>query len=331
MEATLIHAIADPHRLEDAVRSVREELAPGFLANPGARHGYWMAQPGTGRLLILNLWDDGASMRAAAAVEGARRATVADRVGVRIMAVHHMEALGAHEEALDESPSIRWVRATWVSGLRSGQRRAISPLYREAVPDQARTCGFRASYWLADLDLGTGLGISCWEGPAETRDGEVSSRQRRRRLESVLGCTVVSVQEFEALGVAMTAAVRRPARRGGPVGRVPDNVRTRGTVLERPPGALLAVRGKPTDQVVVVVDGAVGLALGDRLDQLGPGHHFGGRRLLHRERHLCNVLATSRVRLQVISRREFHDIEHDAPSDAAELVHADAEPADPLA
>jgi hypothetical protein len=328
MEATLIHGIVDPRRLPEAVQSFRAELLPGFLGNPGARHGYWMADRTTGRLLILNVWEDSECMAAAAAVEGAHRATVNERVGVRTMAVQHMEVLGAHEETLDQSADIGWIRATWVSGLRPDRRRAVSPLYREVVPDQARSRGFCASYWLADPSVGVGLGLSCWEGPAEVREGEASSRRRRRRMEAVLGCSVVGLDEFEAVAVAAAddvAAVGIPSRSRG---ATPTRLRHVGTLLERPPGSLLAVSGERTDQVVVLVEGNAGLLHHDELNELGPGHHFGGRRVQERRRHAFSVLATSPVTVQVISRAEFRGILHDAPTAAAELVEGDAEPAE---
>jgi hypothetical protein len=328
MEATLIHAVADPRLLGEAIRSVRDELVPGFLANPGARHGYWMAHRSSGRLLILNVWDSAACMASAAAAEAARRKVAAERVGIRAMAVHHMQVLGAHEEALDQSPRIRWVRVTWVGDLQPDRRRAVSPLYREAVPDQARARGFCASYWLADRSLGFGLGLSCWEGPAEIRDGEGASRQRRRRMEALLGCRVTGVQEYEALGVATTATGGRPTPATASAAPIPARFIYTGTSIERPPGSLLAMSGEQTDQMVLLVGGRASLIRDHQVTPLGPGHHFGGRRLAARQRHVGSVLATSPVSLQVISRGEFHEIAHDTPATAAQFVADDAEPAD---
>ena len=324
MEATLIHGFVDPARLGEAIRCVHDELVPGFLANEGARHGYWMAHRPSGRLLIVNFWESTEAMVSAAASEGARRTLAAERIGARTLAVHDMSVLGEHEETLDTSPRIRWVRATWVDGLRPDREHAVSPLYREVVPDQVRTRGFCASYWLAGQSLGFGLGLSCWEGPAEIRDGEAASRRRRHRMEALLGCRVTAVHEYEALGAATTSAASPP---GGGTSAVASLTHA-GTPLERPPGSVLAVGGERTEELVILLGGKASLIREDELTPLVPGRHFGARRLARREPHVGSVLATSPVKLQVISRSEFRQLRHDAPDTAAQFVADDAEPAD---
>ncbi|MFN7150160.1 MAG: cyclic nucleotide-binding domain-containing protein [Microthrixaceae bacterium] len=328
MRATLVHASVDPERIPETARAVEAELVPGFLGHPGSRHSYWMAHRRSGRLLVLTVWDTQDHMDAAAASEAARRAIVGERCGVRIMGAHTMEVVGAHEEPIDRAPNVRWVRTTWVSGLGLLQRGGLPALYREAVPDQLRTRGFCASYWLVDSAVGAALGLSFWEGPTEIRDSARSGAHRRRRFEAVLGCTVEGVREYEAIGVASVVTDGpSPALSDRPVPTTGAAALERiGTPLDRPPGALLAVSGEQTDQVVVVLDGQV--ALIDRADlcRLAPGEHFGGRRILDRRTHAHTVMATSAVRLGVISRSEFTDLADSTPAVARELVEHDADP-----
>jgi hypothetical protein len=328
MRATLVHASIDPERIPETARAVETELVPGFLAHPGSRHAYWMAHRRSGRLLVLTVWDSLAHLDAATAEEAERRAVVGDRCGVRIMGVHTMEVVGAHEEPIDRAPEVRWVRATWVRGLGRHQQGELPALYREAVPDQLRTRGFCASYWLADTTVGAALGLSFWEGPTEIRDSTRSGARRRRRLEAVLGCTVEGVCEYEAIGVASVVA-------GDPTSTVTDHRRRTsatarlarvGTALERPPGALLAVSGEQTDQVVVVLDGQVALIDRAGLCTLAPGEHFGGRRILGRRAHAHTAMATTGVQLGVISRSEFADLADSTPEVVSELVEHDADP-----
>jgi heme-degrading monooxygenase HmoA len=327
MRATLVHASVDPDRIPETARAVEADLVPGFLAHAGSRHAYWMAHRRSGRLLVLTVWDTQDHLDAATAAEAARRAIVGERCGVRIMGVHTMEVVGAHEEPIDRAPAVRWVRVTWVRGLGRHQQGELPALYREAVPDQLRTRGFCASYWLADTTVGAAVGLSFWEGPTEIRDSTRSSARRRHRLEAVLGCTVEGVREYEAIGVASVVADRPGSapdrRRGAPGLAVLERL---GTPLDRPPGALLAVSGEQTDQVVVVLGGQVAVIDRAEVARLASGQHFGGRRILDRRAHAHTVMATSDVRLGVISRSEFADLADSTPAVASELVERDADP-----
>lgn len=331
MKATIVHASVDPDRISETARAVEAELVPGFLAHDGSRHAYWMAHRPSGRLLVLTVWDTRADLDAAASAEGARRAIVGERTGVRILGIHTMDVVGAHEEQIDRAPSVRWVRATWVRGLGPDQQGQLPALYREAVPDQLRTRGFCASYWLADTTVGAAFGLSFWEGPSEISDSIRSSHRRRRRFESVLGCTVEGVQEYEALGVASVVGADRavPTWAAAAHGRRPTGAATPleqlGTSLGRPPGALLAVSGERTDQVVVVLDGQVAVVDPSGLCRLAPGVHFGGARILERRTHAHTVMATTQVRLGVISRSEFADLAQSTPDVASELVEHDVD------
>lgn len=327
MKATLVHAKIDPDRISETARHVTAELVPGFLSHPGSRHAYWMAHRSSGRLLVLTVWDDEDHRSSAAAAEAARRAIVGERTGVRIMGVHAMDVVGAHEERIDQAPSVRWVRATWVRGLTPGQQGGLPALFHEAVPDQLRTRGFCASYWLADTTVGAAIGLSFWEGPSEIRDSLRSGHRRRRRFEAVLDCTIEGVMEYEALGVASTITApqatwpsERPRWAGGGVA-----LERIGTRLARPPGALLAVSGERTDQVVVLLDGQVALLDDAGLCRLAPGQHFGGRGILDRRVHAHTAMATTPVHVEVISRSEFTDLADSTPEMASELIDHDAD------
>lgn len=325
MQATLVHAAVPTARLGDAVRAVEQELVPGFLGRAGARHGYWMAHRRTGRLLLLTVWEDAWHRAASAAEEGAVRTRVAEAIGAHTLGVQQLEVVGAHEEGIDDAPRVRWVRATWVQGLRPDQSGRLPALFREVVPDQARTRGFCASYWLGDLDTGSALGLSFWQGPAEIRGSAAPGRELRRRSEALLGCRVAGVQEFEAIGVASkVAAGSRVSDLVAPP--TPAVLRSApGTVLDRPPGELLAVTGRRTDEVVVLLGGHAALVRGAELARLGPGDHFGAHGLRERLAHPGSVMATTVVRLHVLSRAEFTTLARERPEAADELLGGDAE------
>lgn len=330
MKATVVLARLEPGRIPDAARAVEEEVAPALCARAGARRGYWMVDRHSGQVLIVTVWADETARRAAAAAEGARRAVVGERVGLRVLGTQSFDVAGSVDEHLGSAPRVRWVRATWVAHIGADQRGVLPQLYHEAVPDQARTRGFCASYWLVDPLSGAGLGLSMWEGPDELRGSLTSSRRRRRRFEAVLGCTVDGVHEYEALAVAVAPDPRPPSHSPAPVGFSGTSVLARAlassTHIERPPGALLAVEGEQTDQVVIVARGSAVVVEGGDLRRLEPGEHFGGRRIEQRAVRPHTVMATACSRLGVLSRSELRDFGHAEPELLAALVHDDADP-----
>lgn len=325
MKATLVHAAIDPDRIAETARAVEDELAPGFLRHTGSRHAYWMAHRASGQLLVLTVWDNRADLEASSVAEAARRDRVAARAGVRILGVRTMDVIGALEDCIDQAPRVRWVRTTWVGGLGPVQRDELPALFREAVPDQLRTGGFCASYWLADPAAGAAVGLSFWEGPTEIRESERTSRPRRRRFEEVLGCTVDGVTEYEAIGVGSVIA-GRPFRSDAAATCGATQLRELGTLITRPPGTLLAVSGESTEQVVVILEGRAALVGRSGLGRLDPGTHFGGHRILARRTHAHTVMATTPVKIGVISRPEFADLAASTPEVARVLVDLDADP-----
>lgn len=340
MRAMVVHATTDPRRLAVLGQVVRTELGPQFLSHPGAHHGYWMADRTTGHLLAITVWDSDELMASAAALDGAERAVVAERNGLRILSVHELEVIGAHETAMSAEPHLRWVRATWVDGLVPSVHGRLPQLYREAVPDQARSRGFCASYWLADLATGSALGLSMWEGPAELSDSALNSRRRRARFEELLGCRVGAVAEYQALGVAQPPARAQAAelratavgQRSSVLASTDEHVATGrvlrsqpdlGTTIECPPGALLAVRGDRAYQVVFLLDGQAALVRDADVVPIASGSHFGASSAARTQASPATVLATSPVKVHVFSRTEFGAVADRLPSVADDLIAHD--------
>jgi len=207
MLAKLVDAAIDPARLDVAVAALEAELIPGFLAQEGAVRGYWCADTGTGHVLTVTLWRDADSLLAAAAADGVARATVGDRVGLRLRSVQTLPVL-AHSHGTDASadPSDPGsIRVTWVDGVAPAMRDLVPRNYRSTLADQHATAGFRGSYWLGDERSVEGCALSLWDGSAHLDAGVDASHRRRRRLARTMGIHVSSVREYQVFGVADTA------------------------------------------------------------------------------------------------------------------------------
>lgn len=207
MLAKLVQADMDARLIDDAAKAVEQELIPSFVAYPGARHGYWMANRQSGQVLALTCWSDGDSLEAARAEDGRERARVAERIGLRVRAIQTLDVLGFQEDPAIEGPVLRFARATWVEGLGSHNGSSLRAMYREIAPRQASSPGFCASYWLGDYGTGNGLGLSFWSGSADLRGDDFDSKRRRALIEQTVGCKINLVSEYEALGVAVPSRI----------------------------------------------------------------------------------------------------------------------------
>jgi hypothetical protein len=206
MLAKVLDGGIDPTCIEQAARAVNEELIPQFVAHPGAEQAFWMVEPRNGHVLAVTMWSGPDAVAECAAADGAERAAVAERIGLRVRAVTVLPVLGIH--LADQSaggPSVVWGRVTWVEGVRPERRAATEALHDQIVLDQGRSDGFRASFWIGDVDRGEGFALSLWATPADLHGGALASRRRRRRVTRALGCRVGAVHQYRALGVTARA------------------------------------------------------------------------------------------------------------------------------
>jgi hypothetical protein len=218
MFAKVVQAQIDPARVADAARAVEEELIPLFREHPGALHGYWMANRASGQVMAMTCWTDLDSLDASRASDGEERARVAERIGLRIQAIHTLAVLGVHEHDIGHMPVLRSARVTWVEGLAPDLEVSLRAMHRDVVDVEAQSPGFCGSYWLADRATGNGLEVSLWGDLAELRDNDHDGGRRRRWFEKTVGCRIDLVGEYEAIGVVAPATIDL-------IDRSPTNVR----------------------------------------------------------------------------------------------------------
>lgn len=212
MLAKLVDAAIDPGRMDRAVSAVQEELIPAFLTLDGALQGLWVADGGNGRVLSITLWSDADSLRASAAADGEVRATVGERIGLRVYSVQSLPVLTSSrlsDPSFDRAEP-DWIRVTWVDGVSPAMRERVPELYGSTLADQSDTAGFCGSYWLADEDSPEACAISLWDDSADPAAGAVAHGRRRRRLEKATGIRIRSVREHRIIGIA------RPVPDAGP-------------------------------------------------------------------------------------------------------------------
>jgi CRP-like cAMP-binding protein len=95
---------------------------------------------------------------------------------------------------------------------------------------------------------------------------------------------------------------------------------SRADELEVLPGKTLCSKGDLAHEFFVIEDGTAKVVRdGQYLDELGPGDFFGEMGLLEEAPRNADVIATTPVRLMVLSRAAFKDLEREAPGFARRL------------
>ncbi len=204
MLAKVVDATIDPARIDAAVAAVRDELIPNHLAHEGALQGYWAADARTGHAMVVTMWRDADSLEGAAASDGAARAEVGDRVGLRVHSVLALPVLAASHvtDLTDGGLDPAWIRVTRVDGVAPTMRDLVPQRYGSTLADQSANAGFYGSYWLGDERSPEGCAISLWGHTADLAAGAVASRRRRRRLQRTMGIRLRSVHEYRVVGSA---------------------------------------------------------------------------------------------------------------------------------
>jgi heme-degrading monooxygenase HmoA len=199
--AKVVQGTIEPSAVEVAAAAVTWHLALAFSATPGARQGYWMADRSTGKVLITTIWSDRQTMQVASTLDGARRARIAEAVGLRIGSIDSLDVISSRHGGPTATPERRWARATWVEGLSPRMTMELPARHPAVAEEQAGSKGFRGSHWLARASTGDGLALSFWESEDDLHTAEGESRKRRRRLERDFGFRVGRVDRFEAIEV----------------------------------------------------------------------------------------------------------------------------------
>lgn len=203
MWATMARVRFDPSRVDEAIDLTRSHLVPGFLAQAGARHGYWMVDRTTGHAVVVTCWASREALEQSRAALGAVRSMVIDELDAVLMetgvyAVHAHAGTGAPIHGRSA-----WSRITFVEGLGADVDDPDHALFRTARRRYEDREGFLSLCWLVDAASGNGLGIVTWDTEAACRSNEDLSRRTRREVELAFACRIDGVEVVQTVAVAL--------------------------------------------------------------------------------------------------------------------------------
>lgn len=204
MWASLARVRFHPSRVDDAIDLTRAHLVPAFVAQPGARHGYWMVDRTTGHCVVVTCWDSREAIEEARADLGAVRTMVIDELSAVLMetgiyAVHGLASTGAPIPGRSA-----WSRISFVEGLSPDVDDPDNALFGTARRRYEGREGFLSLCWLVDAASGNGLGIVTWETEAACRASEDASHATRRQVEQVFRCRIDGVEVVQTIAVALS-------------------------------------------------------------------------------------------------------------------------------
>ena len=210
MYARLVHLRLPKERIDDAIELVHAELVPSFLRTPGAMHGYWMAERGSGWALTVTCWRDPQLLRAGTAAMGGTAAAVVDALGaVPIVEAADYEVRAVGGDVAPIGGGRLCCRVAFVEALPL----VIDDLderFREAMDKFAPLPGFQTLCWMNDPATGNGLGLAAWRSEAELRSSRQAADEVHHDVAAAFGCRVEMVRDYDVVIAASSPAFAAP-------------------------------------------------------------------------------------------------------------------------
>lgn len=190
---TTVHA--DPQRIDDGIRYVRDDVMPAVQSMPGCMGLSMLCDRDSGRCIVTTSWDSEEAMSASREAVRSMREQATDVMGGRfdvdeweIAVVHRAHAMGDGA----------WARVTYSRLHDAAQAdRVIEAWKANVVPRVEAFDGFCSVSMLVDRAAGRGAGTVCFD----TRQALDASREKAERIRSEfapkVGVEITEVVEME--------------------------------------------------------------------------------------------------------------------------------------
>lgn len=190
---TTVHA--DPQRIDEGIRYIRDEVMPAVQGMPGCMGLSMLCDRDSGRCIVTTSWDSQESMSASRQAVRAMREQATDVMGGRfdvdeweIAVVHRAHAMGDGA----------WARVTFSRLPDAGQAdRVIAAWKSNILPRMEEFDGFSSVSLLVDRTAGRGVGTMCFD----TRQALDASREATQRMREEfaprVGVEITEVVEME--------------------------------------------------------------------------------------------------------------------------------------
>ena len=186
---------ADPQRMDDGIRMVRDEIMPAVQGMPGCMGLSMLCDRDSGRSIVTTSWDSAESMAATAdRVQDMRRRAM-DTMGGRDMSVDEWEVAAMHR--LHTPGDDACARVTWTRGDPADLERILDSFRMGLIPEMEDVPGFCSVSFLVDRETGRCAIAAVYE------DRQIMSRSKgqaqaiRQEFTHRMGLRVTEVAEFD--------------------------------------------------------------------------------------------------------------------------------------
>ena len=190
---TTVHA--DPQRIDEGIRYIRDEVMPAVQGMPGCMGLSMLCDRDSGRCIVTTSWDSEESMSASREAVRAMREQATDVMGGRfdvdeweIAVMHRAHAL--HDGA--------WARVTFSRLHDAGQAdRVIEAWKANILPRMDEFDGFSSVSLLVDRATGRGVGTMCFDDRQTLDASRETAKGMRAEFAGRIGIDITDVAEME--------------------------------------------------------------------------------------------------------------------------------------
>ncbi len=186
----------EPSRLDDVIRTVRDEVAPAVQDMDGSVGLSMLADRASGTVIVSAAWEDRQAMRAAAE----RVATMRNRVAEMLDGtpeVHEWEIALVHRQ--EPAPEGAYARVVWTRGDPSDADRNLELFREHVLPRVSEIDGFCSVSLFIDRESGTGVAATVFRDRSALERSRETATATREQAIRMMGLEVTDVAELEVV------------------------------------------------------------------------------------------------------------------------------------
>ena len=186
---------ADPQRMDDGIRMVRDEIMPAVQGMPGCLGLSMLCDRDSGRCIVTTSWDSAEAMAATADRVRDMRQRAMDSMGGRDMTVDEWEVGLMHRKqgAGDDACA----RVTWTRGDPATVEQMLDTFRMSITPRLDDVAGFCSVSMMVDRNTGRCSLTAVYVDRAAMDASRDMVAGMREEFASQLGLEVTEVAEFE--------------------------------------------------------------------------------------------------------------------------------------
>ena len=190
---TTVHA--DPQRIDEGIRYVRDEVMPAVQTMPGCMGLSMLCDRDSGRCIVTTSWDSQESMSASREAVRAMREQANDVMGGRFDVDEWEIAVMHRAHALNDGA---WARVTF-SRLHDASQadRVIEAWKTNVLPRLDELDGFSSVSLMVDRSAGRGVGTVCLDDRRALDASREASARMRSEFAARIGVEITDVVEME--------------------------------------------------------------------------------------------------------------------------------------